>query len=153
MLIRKMIGKWARSWFFKSFFWQNCMIKWNEIFHFAFNFPIMIGRKVIFVKIFERFIIFPLKSSPNPLIFKYFPFEVPNHLPCWFSLFWLLIGLTQPNPHLPMALNVSPENLSITFINFMILYRFHRTAISVCRWYALHSHYDVGAQNILQNQW
>lgn len=94
---------------------------------------------------------FPPKASPNPLIFKYFPFEVPNHLPCWFSLFRLLIGLTQPNPHLPVALNVSPENLSITFINFMILYRFRGTAISVCRWYSLHSHYDVGAQNILQN--
>lgn len=47
-----------------------------------------------------------------------------------FLFFSLLIGLTRPHAHLPMALNVIPEDLGITCIRFMTLCSFHRTVVS-----------------------
>lgn len=47
-----------------------------------------------------------------------------------FSFFSLLIGLTRLHAHLPMALNVIPEDVGITCLIFMTLCSSHRTAVS-----------------------
>jgi hypothetical protein len=150
MLIHKMKRKWARSWFSDSNFLDK--IVWsNEMKSFTshLTFISWLEGKVIFVKIFERFIIFSLRHL---LILWYSNISLLKFLIIFhvdFPPFQLLIGLTQANSHLPMASTLIPANHSMAFNNFVILNSFHRTAISFCRWYALYSYYDVSSQNIL----